>query len=90
MTKKEYLKYNNPEAYDAQGKRVKPGDTVVINNYHSSTPYIGVVSHFTQSGLLCIKYDWKSWKGNIVKLNAYRESRRVIKLKDGNKNIRKY
>ena len=35
MTKKEYLKYNQ-EVYDKQGKRINPGDTVVINNPYSA------------------------------------------------------
>lgn len=82
MTKKEYQKYNNPEAYDMQGKPIKPGDTVVINNHYGSAPYVGVVSHFTQSGQLAIIYDWNNY-GQTVKCNAYRVPRLVLKIKDG-------
>lgn len=32
MTEREYRKYNNPNAFDLQGKLIKPGDTVVFNN----------------------------------------------------------
>lgn len=85
MTKREYLKYNNPEAFDLQGKPIKPGDTVVINNNYTRTPHIGVVDHFTESGNLAVIYDWIGWKGKVVKCNAYREPRHVVKIKDGNK-----
>lgn len=83
MTKKEYLKYNNPSSFDAQGNPVKPGDTVVINNHYGTAPYIGVVDHFTPTGQLAIKYDWIHWNGSPVKCNAYRNSRSVVKIKDG-------
>ena len=82
MTKKDYLKYNNPEAYDMQGKPIKPGDTVVINNHYGSAPYVGVVDHFTQSGQLAIIYDWNNC-GQTVKRRAYRVPRLVLKIKDG-------
>lgn len=85
MTKREYLKYNNPEAFDLQGKPIKPGDTVVINNNYTRTPFIGVVDHFTENGNLAIIYDWTNWKGVVVKCNAYRGPRHVVKIKDGNK-----
>ena len=82
MTRREYLKYNNPEAFDIQGKPVKPGDTVVINNHYGSAPYIGIVDHFTESGNLAITYDY-GW-GSTIKCRAYRMPRTVIKIKDGN------
>lgn len=85
MTKKEYLKYNNFEAFDLQGKPIKPGDTVVIHNHYGSAPHIGVVDHFTPTGKLAIIYNCKNWKGVVVKCNAYRASKLVIKIKDGNK-----
>lgn len=83
MTKKEYQKYNNPEAFDIQGKPIKPGDTVVINNHYGSAPYIGIVNHFTECGNLAITYDY-SWRSSTIKCHAYRMPRTVIKIKDGN------
>lgn len=93
MTKREYLKYNNPDAFDKLGKPIKPGDTVVINNYYGSSPHIGIVDHFTQSGILAICYDWRTHH-NIkrvysIKCWAYRDSSLVIKIKNGNKNYHK-
>lgn len=85
MTKREYLKYNNPGAFDLQGKHINIGDTVVINNAYSSTPYIGVVDHFTESGRLAVIYDWRNWKAVKIKCKAYRDPRKVIKIKNGNK-----
>ena len=82
MTKKEYQKYNNPKAFDMQGKPVKPGDTVVINSYYGSAPYISIVDHFTESGNLVITYDY-GWRSTI-KYRAYRMPKTVIKIKDGN------
>lgn len=93
MTKKEYLKYNNPEAFDMQGKPIKPGDTVVINNHYGASPYIGVVDHFTQSGALAVLYEWVSSYGSkprTVKSWAYRNSRTVIKIKNGNNRKNKH
>lgn len=93
MTRKEYLKYNNPEAFDMQGNLVKPGDTVVINSNYYSYPLIGIVDHFTRSGLLAIIYDWKpnyGYKTQTIKCSAYRPSRKVVKIKNGNKNSSKY
>ena len=93
MTQREYLKYNNPEAYDMQGKPIKPGDTVVINNDYYANPIIGVVDHFTQSGKLAVLYDWVSHYGgtaHTVKCWAYRPSRQVVKLKDGHKSNSKH
>lgn len=87
MTKKEYLKYNNPEAFDIQGKPIESGDTVVINNYYGAFPYIGIVDHFTQSGLLAICYNYKAYskdKTSDIKCWAYRTSDKVIKIKNGN------
>lgn len=88
MTKKEYLKYNNPEAFDMQRKPVKPGDTVVINNHHGSAPYIGIVDHFTECGKLAIIYGY-NWRSSTIECYAYREPRTVIKIKDGNKSNNK-
>ena len=85
MTKREYLKYNNPEAFDKRGKHVKPGDTVVINNPYGAALYIGVVDHYTESGNLAVSYDWLGYKGHIVKCWAYRSPNTVIKLKSGRK-----
>ena len=93
MTLKEYLKYNNPNAFDMQGKLIKLGDTVVINNNYYANPLIGVVDHFTQNGRLAILYDWVSRYGctaRTVKRWAYRPSEQVIKLKNGNKNNSKH
>lgn len=81
MTKREYLKYNNPNAFDKLGKLIKPGDTVVVNNHYGTSPYIGVVDHFTQGGKLAVCYDWINWQGRIVKCWAYRIPNTVIKLK---------
>lgn len=83
MTKEEYFKYNNPEAFDMQGKPIKPGDTVVINNHCGVSPYIGVIDHFTQNGRLAVSYDWVGWKSKIIKCWAYRIPNTVIKLKSG-------
>ncbi len=83
MTQREYLKYNNPEAFDKQGKPIKPGDTVVINNHYGASPYIGVVDHFTQSGNLAVCYDWPLHYGSkphTIKSWAYRPSRQVVKI----------
>lgn len=89
MTKKEYLKYNNPEAFDAQSKHVKPGDTVVINNNYLSIPLIGVVDHYTETGNLAICYDWTSYTGNVIKCWFYRPAYKVIKLKNGHRSKNK-
>lgn len=88
MTKKEYLKYNNPEAFDVQGRPIKPGDTVVINCNYFSTPRIGVVQHFTATGRLAILYDFRNFV-NATKMWAYREPRKVVKIKNGHKNTNK-
>lgn len=86
MTKKEYLKYNNPEAFDKLGKPIKPGDTVVFNNYYTRIPHVGVIDHFTESGNLAIIYDWDySYKKKKIKCRAHREPRAVVKLKSGRK-----
>lgn len=83
MTEREYLKYNNPSAFDKLGKSIKPGDTVVINSYYGTSPYIGVVDHFTRSGKLAVYYDWMSWRSRVMKCWAYRIPNTVIKLKSG-------
>ena len=83
MTKREYFKYNNPNVFDRLGKPIKPGDTVVVNNHYGTSPYIGVVDHFTRSGKLAVCYDWISCQGRIVKCWAYRIPNTVIKLKSG-------
>lgn len=83
MTKREYLKYNNPSAFDKLGKPIKPGDTVVVNNHYGASPCIGVVDHFTWSGRLAVSYDWMHWQSRIVKCWAYRMPNTVIKLKSG-------
>lgn len=84
MTKKEYLKYNQ-EVYDKQGKRINPGDTVVINNSYSADLCIGVADHFTENGNVAVLYDWLNWRGEASKCWAYRNSSTVIKLKSGRK-----
>lgn len=84
MTKREYLKYNQ-EVYDRQGKRINPGDIVVINNHYGATPYIAVADHFTASGNVAVSYDWAGWQGKIVKCWAYRAPKTVIKLRSGRK-----
>lgn len=89
MTKKEYLKYNNPTAYDKLGKHVKPGDTVVFNNHYEASPNVGVVNHYTPNGRLAILFDYIfAWKGQqqyTTKCWAYRYSNTVIKIKNGHK-----
>lgn len=85
MTKREYLKYNNPTAYDKLGKHVKPGDTVIINSNYYSVPFIGKVSHYTQTGKLAIQYGLK-YGSSTTKCWAYRDSNKVIKFKNGRKN----
>lgn len=82
MTKREFMKYNQ-EVYDKQGKRINPGDIVVINNNFETTPFIGVADHFTESGNVAVLYDWCGWKGKVVKCWAYRLPRKVIKLRSG-------
>lgn len=82
MTQREYLKYNQ-EMYDKQGKRINPGDIVVINNNYEADPYIGVADHFTEGGNVAVCYDWAGWKGKIVKCWAYRRPRTIIKLRSG-------
>lgn len=89
MTKREYVKYNNPEAFDVQGNHVKPGDTVVVNNYYSHTPTIGVVDHYTESGNLAILYNWTSYDGTVQKCWYYRHANKVVKLKDGHRSKNK-
>ena len=84
MTRKEYLKYNNPDAFDMQGKPIKPGDTVVINSYYGTTPYIGIVDHFTEGGKLAVIYDY-NWGNSTIKCHAYRKPKTVIKIKNGSK-----
>lgn len=93
MTEREYLKYNNPSAFDKLGKPIKPGDTVVINNHYGASPYIGVVDHFTQSGNLAVCYDWLSHYGgkpHTIKCWAYRPPRQVVKIKNGNSRKNKH
>lgn len=85
MTEREYLKYNNPSAFDKLGKSIKPGDTVVVNNHYGTSPYICVVDHFTRSGRLAVCHDWMGWQGRIVKCWHYRIPNTVIKLKSGRK-----
>lgn len=82
MTKREYIKYNQ-DVKDCQGKPIIPGDTVVINNNYSATPFIGVVDHFTESGNVAVLYDWTTWKGMIVKYWAYRRPCTIVKIKSG-------
>ena len=82
MTRKEFMKYNQ-EMYDKQGKRINPGDTVVINNNYESTPMIGVADHFTEGGNVAVLYDWYGWKGKVMKGWAYRRPSKIIKLKSG-------
>lgn len=89
MTQREYLRTHNPEAFDIQGKPIKLGDTVVINNNYGSAPYIGIVDHFTECGNLAVRYSWHGYKGSTIKCWAYREPRKVIKIKDGNKSKNK-
>lgn len=89
MTKREYLKYNNPEAFDIQGKYVKPGDTVVVNNNYYSTPLIGVVDHYTETGNLAVCYNWISYRGNVVKCWLYRPANKVVKIKNGHRSKNK-
>lgn len=83
MTKREYLKYNNPEAFDVQGKLVKPGDTVVVNNNYCSTPFVGVVDHYTSIGKLAICHDRISYNGIVIKCWFYRPANKVVKIKNG-------
>lgn len=88
MTKREYLKYNNPEAFDMLGKPVKVGDTVVINNNYYATPIVGVVDHFTESGNIAVMYDYKFYRAGKLetcKCWAYRFPRTIVKLKNGNR-----
>lgn len=85
MTEREYLKYNNPSAFDKLGKPINPGDTVVVNNHYGTSPYIGIVDPFTRSGKLAVCYNWMGWQGIIVKCWAYRIPNTVIKLKSGRK-----
>lgn len=89
MTKREYLKYNNPEAFDLLGKPIKPGDTVVFNNNYESTPRVGVVDHYTEYGNAAILYDYTytSYRGGrtTCKCWAYRPTRKVVKLKNGHR-----
>lgn len=89
MSKKEYLKYNNPLAYDMQGKRIFPKDTVVINNHYGRSPIIGVVDHFTESGNVAVTYQltlyFKDGKSRVENYIAYRDSRSIIKIGNGNK-----
>lgn len=88
MTKREYLKYNNPEAFDMLGKPVKVGDTVVINNNYYATPIVSVVDHFTESGNIAVIYDYKFYRAGKLetcKCWAYRFPRTIVKLKNGNR-----
>lgn len=92
MTRKEYSKYNNPYAFDMRDKLVKPGDTVVINGNYYATPKIGVVDHYTESGKLAIVYNYTSrYNGKLrtYKCMAYRDSSKVVKIKNGNKSRNK-
>ena len=84
MTEREYRKYNRDNVFDALGKPIKVGDTVVISNHYGSTPYIGKVDHFTESGTLAIHYLLK-WRGKNIKCRAYRLPENVIKIRSGNK-----
>ncbi len=92
MTEREYIKYNNPNALDMRGKLIKPGDTVVFNNNYNSTPRIGKVSHFTESGNVAIAYGWQ-WnfrsKTRSVKCHAYRLPNKLVKISNGRKIINK-
>lgn len=89
MTKKEYMKYNQ-EMYDKQGKRINPGDIVVINNHYGSDPYIGIADHFTDSGRVAVLHDWWSrWAKKYYKCWAYRYPDTVIKISNGKKRKKK-
>lgn len=80
MTKKEYLKYNSIEAYDMYGRRVLPNDTVVINNNYGSRPRVGIVSHYTPTGKLAIKYASGINNTKVYYNYAYRKPKSVLKL----------
>lgn len=89
MNKREYLKYNNPEAYDLLGNPIKPKDIVIINAQYGTVPIIGMVDHFTETGGLAIKYIYNRYKSDIL-CWAYRPSRKVIKYDSKNGNIHKF
>lgn len=89
MTKREYLKYNNPEAFDVQGKHVKPGDTVVVNNNCYTIPLLGIVSHYTETGNLAIYYNLTTYRGNVIKCWFYRPAHKVVKIKNGRRSKNK-
>lgn len=83
MNKREYLKYNQ-EKYDKLGKRIDIGDTVIINSHHWTTPCIGQVTHFVESGRVAIKYDM-NYYGITYKCNAYRQAENIIIFKKSRK-----
>lgn len=79
------MKYNQ-EMYDKQGKRINPGNIVVINDHYGREPHIGVADHFTDSGRVAVIYDWWSkWAKRNVKCWAYRYPSTVIKISNGKK-----
>lgn len=89
INKKEYYKYNNPEAKDMLDVPINIGDTVVVNNYYYNKPIIGTVDHFTESGKLAILYKWKEHKSCEPIYLSYRKPYNVVKLKDGNQTTNK-
>lgn len=88
MSKREYLKYNQT-LYDYNGKLIKIGARVVINNNYTSELIVGTVSHFTLSAKVAIKVPY--YCNNKLKYNLwyYRVPHNVIILKNGHTNPHK-
>ena len=79
MNKREYLKYNR-DMHDINGKPIKVGDTVIINNHYGVSPIIGTVSHFTESNKVAVNYK-EILKTRTFDCTAYREPETIIKVK---------
>lgn len=79
--RKEYLKYNL-EVYDALGKKLKVGNTVIVNNPYNNVPIIGTLTHFTELGQVAVKYVGDIVNNEKYYWNAYRLPQTVIKFSD--------
>lgn len=88
MSKREYLKYNQT-LYDYNGKLIKIGAKVVINNNYGSKPMIGIVSHFTETVKVAIKVRYYRSKTCDYYCWHYRKPDNIIILKNGHTNKHK-
>ena len=85
MRKRDYLKVNNPNAFDKLDQFVNIGSVVVFASYYYPPLNIGIVDHYTPSGKLAIKC--KSPYHSIGEFMCYRDPETVVKISDKSKGI---